>query len=177
MELGSILTVVVENLSRLLPVRATIIHSYEQGVRYRFGRDVALCRTGLHVYVGWGIESIESIECRVFPIELTSQSVVTQDDKSCCVSTTLLVEIEDYRLLIQQVKEDKFEETIVGMASSHVAQAVRMLIFSDLLDDMSYLREQIGEDLTDELAAIGVRLHDVFITDAIPAFHLRIVGQ
>ena len=71
---------------------ATIIWSYEQGVRFRFGHIKSTLGPGLHWQWPF-VDTIEVVDCRVTAVDLPHQSVWTEGKQCLTVSGIVLYHI------------------------------------------------------------------------------------
>lgn len=176
MDFGSLIPVLAENLAALLPARAEVIFSYEEGVRFTLGKQGSSLGPGLHWYLGWGMGDIQTIENTIKCLELEPQSCVTEDGAQVTVNTQALYSVSDYGKLLRTVNEDDYEEALTSLIAGNVTQAVRLLSFDDLLDDLAHLWNELEKELAPAMEEWGLTLHDVVVTDAVRAKHVRLIG-
>lgn len=110
-------------LVRWVPIRAKIVSTCEQGVRWRLGRAVQwINKPGLYWYIAW-IEEI-SVEA-VVPKEIETewQCVTTSDGKTRSFSVGC--QYETANLLLQQTQVDDFENSLSNLIGRIAATVMR----------------------------------------------------
>lgn len=149
MDFGNILPTVLENFTRLAPIR--IIHSYEQGVKFRFGKDIALLEAGVHVFVPF-FESIETDSTATRYIITPLQDLITKDNVLVSTSGSLSYSVYDFRK--HWVKLQDREDSLMNLTQRAIADSVTQFGFEDIKNSRSifeYQRDKTGSEFNSEI--------------------------
>jgi regulator of protease activity HflC (stomatin/prohibitin superfamily) len=138
MDLGNILPSIFENFARLVPVR--IVHSYEQGIRFRLGKDISQLDQGMYFF--WPFfESIEIESVANRFKETPLQDLVTKDNILVTVAGSFGYSIQSFRKY--WIKLQDHENSIENLGQRAIAWAIPRYSFESILDD---LRENSNGD-------------------------------
>lgn len=141
-----------------------IVHSYERGVRFWLGRDVALLEPGLHAYVPF-FGSIHAVSVVQDYIRLGNQNLTTRDGKPLLVSCNVRYEVTDLRAAFTQVQE--FPVSLADAARQALTAAIREYDYADLLPKQSELERDIKKKVNAVSKDWGVRVLNVGLADFI----------
>jgi len=136
------------------------VHSYEQGVKFRFGKDVALLEAGLH----WSWPLIESIQVETVTetvVSAASQVCTTSDDIAVIVDITASYYIEDLQKWSTSVED--FDTSLVETMQVELANAVRETDWEVLRGAHAVVCEEITETLQEKVEPWGVVVNRVGI--------------
>lgn len=165
-----------ENLGKLVPVK--IIKSYEQGVKFSDGRDVALLTTGWHWYVPFK-QHIEVLSTAEDVLDLVVQSITTKPDdqgraEEVTVSFVVSFRIVDARKLYVGLQD--YSENMERAARRYIHRRVRAWTYRELIDNQTQLEAGLKESLTKRFERWGVEITDVGFTDLTSARNYRVYG-
>lgn len=150
------------------------VHSYQQGVRFRCGKDVARCAPGVH-FAFWWFEEIMVVDVVEQSINLPTQSVTTHDNVAVTFSANILYEVEDARVMYTSVQD--FDDSLTAAAMNHLAQKVRAWSWDELVDGQRDLEKSLKGTLSTRAARWGVKITDVAFTDMARARVYRWYGD
>lgn len=190
----SIIAAVIENLSSLVPFRYTIVHSYETGVKFRFGKDINRCsvktgarfptihnywpylrwsaRTGFHFY--WAFESIEVLPCVEQPMDTAYQTVTLKDGKELTVNLAINFTIKNCRKYFVRVHE--FSESMENVCQQVVSSTLRELTYDKFIQQgQQDLEELLWEELEEKLFEWGVILNSLTLVNVSKSRSFRLL--
>jgi regulator of protease activity HflC (stomatin/prohibitin superfamily) len=171
-----IVGIVSENLGKLVPVK--IVHSYEQGVKFSDGLDVALLGPGWHWY--WPFKQrIEILSVAEDIIDCEVQSLTTKPDangnaEEVTISFVLTVKVADARKLYVGLQD--WAVNIERAARRYIHRRVRSWTYRELIDKQTDLEAGLKETLTKRFEKWGVEISDVGMTDLTSARNYRVYG-
>ena len=135
-----IATAIIQALSvlvRWIPVRAVVIHEYEQGVRWWRGRATRLITTsGIRWYVPW-IGDITTDSTVPQEVETNLQAIEDADGYGRSISFGLQYEI--FNLLHKETKVTDFDESLLNLVERLACEAIQ----SDDPDPLAYLLDEV----------------------------------
>jgi regulator of protease activity HflC (stomatin/prohibitin superfamily) len=151
-----------------------IVHSYQQGVRFRNGQDISLLRTGFYVF----IPVIESIELVVTAqdVEWTGvQSLMLMDGTEVTIDGKLLYRVRNARMYFVNVTE--FKTSLSGICEIHLARAVRKLAnLAELLEKQEEIETELKGVLSKAAFDWGVDVKDYGFANLTTAKASRMFG-
>jgi regulator of protease activity HflC (stomatin/prohibitin superfamily) len=151
-----------------------IVRSFEQGVRFRFGRDIA--RLGPGIYFNWWfVESIEIVTVVADVINLPTQTITCKDGKPVTFSANVEYEVEDARKMYCSVTN--FGDSLRNAAMGHLAKRVRDWTTADLADSQAELERSLRGTLTTYVRDWGVKIKEVRLTDMVAARAYRLFSD
>lgn len=165
----NVLAYIFDRLYLLWPFR--IVHSFQQGVRFWLGRDVAELQPGFYVFCPF-LGSIELVDVAQDVINLPVNSVTTQDGRSISFSANIVFEIANARK--KYVKVQDFGTSLDALASGHLAACVRGQLWETVQEDQDALEEEIKRRLQKAVTKWGVKIVAVHITDMVEARQYRL---
>ena len=153
MEYGNILSVVLENLSKLLPLR--MVYSYQQGLRWTLGRP------GQNLGPGWKfflplIESMDVIDLTVGSIDLHPQVIRTHDNKSCVIRSGLEYRIENARTYFLKIQDNDAVPTVRIVARGYIASQLSRHDYSEIWNNKEAIEASLTEKLLKKLTDWGI---------------------
>lgn len=154
MDFTNILSTAIANFTKLLPFRFVILHSYEQGVKFRFGHDINRCnhktgmripyiqfipyprlkrtyRTGIHFYWAW-IESIEVESIREQVRETYYQTIKSKDKVEATYSVAYAYYIQNVRKYWTTIED--FDESMDNLIQSYLTEFVGKTDYEQLTE-------------------------------------------
>ncbi len=163
---------IFNNLALLLPLR--VVNSYERGVRFRGGRDIAELEPGVHWFIP-GYEAIEIVNVAPETRNLPTQTVTTKDKVDVTFSANVCYKITDARKMFVSVQS--FDEAMIAFAMCHLATAVGDNTFASLLRNREQLESELAESLAAKVASWGADIEWVGFTDLTRAKAYRLFGD
>lgn len=138
--MSDLLRLVVDLFSLVWPLR--LVHQWERGVVYLFGRYAATVRPGCYVIVPWF--------CSVTPVSVVPHVYQTplQTVADLSFSASLVVQVIDPYLAHNTL--EKWDESVVELCAAGLSDAVRR----GEGDDLKRVRRRVNR----ELAPHGLRL-------------------
>lgn len=168
----NVLAYIFDRLYLLWPFR--IVHSYQQGVRFWLGRDVAELQPGFYMVCPF-LGSIEMVDVAQDVINLPVNSVTTQDGRSISFSANIVFEIASARK--KYVKVQDFATSLDALASGHLAACVRGQLWETLSAEQDSLEAEIKKRLQKAVRKWGVSIVAVHLTDMVEARQYRLFGD
>lgn len=195
MGLENIILIIIQNFTKLIPIRFAIIDSYQQGVKWFLGNPtkklssrtgwywprfkkkwpfIRFYRTGLHFY--WpGLQLITLQDTVPEVVNLPVQSLITMDEVGICVSGAAHYEIVDLHKYYTRVQD--FDDSFINMIMGMVERKVTTANFNDIRNGG---KKALCEFVMSEAGKIahrwGVNLIDFYITDMVKARSIRLFG-
>ena len=139
-----------------------IVKSFQQGIRFRNGRDVALLRPGVY-FAWWWFEEIEAVNVVPRVINLPSQTITTKDGKTVTFSANVEFHIENARAYYCAVYDA--DHSLRNAAMGHLARKIREWTLDELQTHQSDLERSLERTLTTYVKDWGVVIRDVRLTD------------
>lgn len=165
-----------ENFAKLIPVK--IVRSYQQGVKFSDGADVALLQSGWHWY--WPFkQAIEVVDTAEDVIDCQVQSLTTKLDDAArseevTLSFVITFRITDARKLYVGLQD--WQVNIERAARRYIHRRVRAWTYRELIDKQTQLESGLKETLTAKFEKWGVEITDVGLTDLTSARNYRVYG-
>lgn len=141
-----------------------IVYSYQRGVRFWLGRDVALLEPGLYMYVPF-FGHIETVTVVQDYVRLGNQNLTTKDGKPLLVSCNIRYEVTDARAAFTQVQE--FVASLSDAARQAFSSAVRDYEYADLLAKQADLERDCKTAINKVTQKWGVKVTNVGLADFI----------
>jgi regulator of protease activity HflC (stomatin/prohibitin superfamily) len=167
----TLVEILSNNILALLPVK--VIQSYERGVKFHLGRDVALLEPGLYFFIPF-VQSIEVVHVVPEVINLATQTVLTADGHPVTFSANIEFEIEDARAMFCKVQD--FQNSLANLAMNHLAQKIRAWTLSELNAGQKDLEKSLKDTMTTRVKKWGVVVLSVGITDLVTTKAYRLYG-
>jgi regulator of protease activity HflC (stomatin/prohibitin superfamily) len=142
-----------------------IVKSFEQGVRFRFGRDIELLSPGVY-FAWWWFEEIVTTAVVPCVINLPSQSICTSDRVGVTFSANIEYTIFDARAYYCRVTD--FDHSLRNAAMGHLARKIRDWSLEELATHQNELERSLERTLTTYIKEWGVTIRDVRLTDLVP---------
>lgn len=165
-----------DNFAKLVPVK--IVRSYQQGVKFSDGRDVALLGPGWHWY--WPFkQAIEVVDTAEDVIDCQVQSLTTKPDdatrsEEVTLSFVITFRITDARKLYVGLQD--WQTNIERAARRYIHRRVRSWSYQELIDKQTQLESGLKDTLTGKFDKWGVEITDVGLTDLTSARNYRVYG-
>lgn len=172
MALDTILASLLDNVVNVLPVK--IVHTYEQGVYFKKGKDIKLLRPGIHLHRPI-LDSIEKISTVPQTINLPTQSILTKDGEAVTCSSNLEYEIRNARKVWTRVQD--LDDSLHNTGMGYLARFTRQYPYAKLALSTEKLEEEIRENLNVKVKPWGVHVNEFYITDFVKAQQYRLFGD
>lgn len=160
------------NLLALLPFR--VVRSYQRGVRFRLGRDIALLSPGWWWFFPV-VESIEVVDVAPCVMNLPTQSVTTCDGRALSFSANIEYEIVNARKMYVRVQH--LDTSLSASAMGFLAETVRAQPWDALVAGQLALEGELRRTITKQARRWGVRIRRVHLTDFVTTRALRLYGD
>lgn len=146
-------------LQMLLDLRPyRVVFSYEQGVRWTFGRNPSALSPGIHICLPF-IHDVQVISVVDEFFELPVQSVITKDGELVCFSVVIGYRVVDPVKHYCEVTD--FQAASEGIASAHLAQRVREQSYQEVTQDLKTLETSLKTTLTTRVKGWGTEVFSV----------------
>lgn len=194
--LSTIVPDLISNITYLIPFRMEIIHTYEQGVKFRFGKDINRCnhrtgirffkfskrypwikrgnKTGVHFYWAF-LESIEVMPCKEITRETQYQTVLTKDGKEVSLSLAFTYEIFNVRWCWTRVTQ--FQDSMENRCQGTITEVISKMNFSEITQNQAKINKKIFDRLNQEVYDWGVKVTDVKLINTAPARSIRLLSN
>jgi regulator of protease activity HflC (stomatin/prohibitin superfamily) len=163
---------ILSRLEELWPL--VRVHSFQRGVKFRHGRDIALLEPGVH-FAFWWFEEIVLVTTCERTVNLPTQSMTTADDVAVTFSANVAYEVTDAREMYTKLSD--FEDSLNATAMVFLADKVRSKTWAELVSGQAELERQLREALTRRGKRWGVKFLDVGFTDMVKARVHRLYGD
>ena len=142
---------------------------WEQGIRVRWGKNVAMLTPGVHLKVPI-MDRVYVQGMRLRTADLGTQTVQTKDGKPRTVSAVLAYKIKDLRILFEAVQDA--EDTIVDLARASLAIEVEQ-------NGAAATAEELGKLTTRRLrlSQYGIEGGRVSLVDMVDARTYRLISD
>lgn len=162
MEYGNILGVVLENLSKLLPIRT--VYDYQQGLRWTFGQ------AGQNLKPGWKfflplIQSVDVIDVTTSSIDLLPQVIHTKDNKTCAVRSGLEYKIVSARDYFLRLQDNDAIPTIRIVARGYIASELSNCNYEDIWTKKNKIENILTEKLQQKVKDWGITAEKIHIAE------------
>ena len=174
MDMGMLIPTLLQNFTRLIPFQLVTIYSFQQGVKFRFGKDIRLLTQGLHFRWAF-IEDIMVLSTVLEVIDLGSQSLVTKDGQPVCVGGAIEYEIFDLRRMWTQVQD--FDSSVVTIAMGYATKYIESKTWDELHAANGGLGKSLVKELRPKLRGWGVKLKGFYLTDLAKVRNIRLLGM
>ena len=150
-----------------------IVRSYQRGIRFRLGIDVAEIQPGWY-FAWWVVEDVVVVNVVPDVLDLPVQSITAADGAEITVSANIAYEITDARAMFTKVQD--FQDSLSRIAMNHLAQKIRAWTWKELQDHQAELERSLKGTLTTRLARLGwgVEIIDVGLTDLVRCRQYRL---
>jgi regulator of protease activity HflC (stomatin/prohibitin superfamily) len=194
MDWTNILAGALENLLNLVPF--DIVHSYQQGVKFSGGQDVALLKhnngmrkwvvVGHKIGIHWHWPIVESIEVESTAmryVDTPYQDLTTVDDRSITVSASIGYSISNARRYWTALQDhaDSIVNMAKGVIASEIGDNTREEISTETkrrdLSGRSELENRILSSMRSEAETYGVKVRSFSFTDFTTVRTYRIIGN
>jgi regulator of protease activity HflC (stomatin/prohibitin superfamily) len=168
----TIVEAIANNVAILLPFR--IVHSYERGVKFRWGKDIATLEPGCHFFIP-GVESIEPINVVPETRNLPTQTAYTKDGKAITFSGNVCYRVNDPRKMYTSIQD--FDQSMTAFAMVHLAEHIAKRSLAVLRKDRLELESEIADTLSEKVAEWGAQIEWFGLTDIVESRAYRLFGD
>jgi regulator of protease activity HflC (stomatin/prohibitin superfamily) len=110
-------------LVRWIPIRFAMVHVYENGVRFWFGKDTKLLtKPGMYAYIPWVSDIVTE---SVVPQEVETNEQCITDDKHMARTFTIGMQYEVPDLRAKLTKVDDFNDSFLNLVERVAAKVMR----------------------------------------------------
>jgi len=162
MELGNILTTVLENLAKLLPVR--IVKENEQAVRWTLGKAGPNLDAGWYLFVPLA-QSIDIVNITIGPLELHEQLVGTEDKQQCTIVSGLVWKVNDARKYLIHIGDEDSARNLYIVARGVISEVIRPKQYDLLRTDQNRVERDITDRLRNKVKEWGMYIERVHISE------------
>lgn len=162
--LDNFVDAIISNLADLMPF--VVVHSYEEGVRWTWGRNPLPLAPGIHRR-DWIRHSTEVLGVCDDTLTLPVQCIITKDEKSVCFRVVVGYRVKDIVKHCCNVQD--FVESTKALAMGHLAARVREEPLSKLIEDLSKLEKSLKGTLETKFKDWGTEVFMVSFVDFIEA--------
>ncbi len=173
-DVGSILPALLENFARLSPIRAMIIHEYERGVMFSYGRFRKVLPPGLHWYWNWW-QSICDLVTVTQCVESQRLVVTTRDHKSIVVSVAVQYSIDNPAAYYLKVQD--FDKSFLNMVEGECSRVAATKESDEILTDPAAFGKTIAEYAGRVSSAWGCHIEAVSLPNLAATRVFRLVGD
>lgn len=155
----------------LWPLR--VVRSYQQGVRFWWGRDTKELGPGVYAFLPF-FGDIEIVTVVPDVLDMGVHSITTTDNRKVTFSANIAYEIVSARLMWTKVQD--FETSLQRIAEGHLATKIRDWSYDDLITGQKELERSLRGTLETRAKKWGVLVIDVWITDLVECKQFRLFG-
>lgn len=178
MDFTNILSTLIANFTKLLPIRFAMVHSYEQGVKFRFGNDINRCnhktgmrlwypvlfplprlrktsKTGIHFYWAW-IEDIEIESIREQVRETYYQTIKSKDDIEATYSVAYAYHIKNVKKYWVTIED--FDESMDNLIQSYLTEFVGKVQYTTMTKSPVKFSDKMMESINKKTCHWGVKV-------------------
>lgn len=170
MTLENILTTIIENFVNLVPIRK--VHSYQQGVKFSWGKDVKLLKTGVYAYFPF-FQSIEVEETVLQVVDTDYQSLMTKDQIPVTLSTSVAYKINDARKYWTSIQSQ--DDSIINITKGTIARQIHKHNYSAIHKNPNELEKETKKELQKNVKNWGIHIKDLFLADFIKTKNYRFI--
>jgi len=155
----NIISTFFEYIEQLIPVK--IIHSYEQGVRWTFGKPGPILKQGIKFFFPF-LQSIDTLPTTLSPAQF-EVDILTIDGIECTCRIGMEYYIQNIITLYSKVQEGEIAEglpTLSVIASGLAASVLSSYTYQALWTD----KEKVEEEIADECNAV-FKTKGIFVED------------
>lgn len=154
--MGQLFSLILEHLYALWPVR--IIDADCQGVRFTFGKRVALLQPGLHYFCP-GLQEIEKWVVVYQSLDCGLQALETKDGTAISLSINVDYEIRD--AVLMRTKFQNFDATLKNIARGIIGEWIIGATYDDLKNRVDDLMTNLKTELARKVYGSGVKIKEV----------------
>jgi regulator of protease activity HflC (stomatin/prohibitin superfamily) len=162
----------VNNVFALFPVKK--IHSYERGVRFWWGKDVAELKAGIYLYVPY-FGSIEVVDIQQQTHNLVSQSMTSKDLLPITFSCNLTYRVKNARKNFTVVHN--FDSSLENVVMMVAADEAAKRSWKELVSHREEIEAIILDRINETVKKWGAVVDSFAFTDLVTARQYRIFGD
>lgn len=167
------LTALIETIVKIIPLR--MIHSYEQGIRWTFGRPGKILRAGLHPFI-WGIQSIDKIDTTCTSHEIENH-IRTGDGRSVRVTCSYEYRVADVLDFSTKLEDTEWTEncpTLRRIAKGLLATNLCNFKYPEIWEDKEEIEEELLAELDTWAKRRGLCIVNLYISECVPTVNIRL---
>lgn len=158
-----ILNNIFQHIMDLIPFR--IIHSYEQGVRWSFGKPGPILKSGIHFFIPF-LQSIDTLPTTLSPAQFEID-VRTIDEYECTCRIGMEYRVVDIKTLYSKIQEGEIAEglpTLSVIAAGLAASILSNYTYQKIWRDKEKLEEEIADECNAVFKTKGIFVEDMRIS-------------
>ena len=138
------------------------INEYERGVKFRFGKFVAIMNPGWRIVLPV-IESYQKVDMRVKTVDVPSQEAMTRDNVSCHINAVLFYKIANADSAI--LKVENYNYAVSQLSQTTMRNVVGEATLDELLSKREKISEKIRSIVDIETDPWGIKVVNVNVKD------------
>lgn len=175
MDLGSILPTILENLSKLLPVR--MIDDNQQGIRRTWGKSYGPYEAGPRFFIPL-VQSIEIYGTTDGPIDFGSQPLSLAKNGTITVKSGLIYRIENAFLYAKELGDEDGAAAVCTVGRGIVAEKLCVIEnLEEIRRKKSELETVITLAINEKIQKWGLTARDYSISELAATQHYSITGE
>jgi len=174
LDLGSILPSLLENITRLLPVRLTFVRPYERGVKFSCGKHVTVLEPGVHAFWNYW-QDVESVSVALQCVESQKLALTTKDGKTVVLSIAVQYSIADAQAYWTAVQD--FDQSLLNMIEGEVSRVVYKKTADEIIADPQRFGDAVNTVASRTAKKWGCEIHNVSLPNLAVAKVIRLVGD
>ena len=158
-----ILNTLLEQITQLIPFR--IVHTYEQGVRWTFGKPGPIFKSGIRFFFPF-LQSIDTLPTTLSPAQFEID-IRTVDEYECTCRIGMEYYIKNIITLYSKVQEGEIAEglpTLSVIASGLAASVLSSYTYRGLWSDKEKIEEEIADECNAVFESKGIFVEDMRIS-------------
>ena len=171
MALDQVLSMLIANVTKLIPLRFHMVYDFQQGIHFWMGKAKKQLKPGLHVTVPF-VGDIVALTTVEQVVETEHITVMTSDRKSATLSLAVAYQIED--LIKYFTKVQDFDQSLLNVAEREVNAAVAKRRASEVMEQRDAILEEVEEAVRTKASEWGTNVLNIgFVNFAVvPALRL-----
>ncbi|MEK6839444.1 MAG: SPFH domain-containing protein [Nanoarchaeota archaeon] len=175
MDFGSILPTILENLSKLLPVR--MIDDNQQGIRRTWGKSCGPYEAGPLFFIPL-VQSIESYGITDGPIDFGSQPLSLAKNGTITVKSGLIYRIHNAFLYAKELGDEDSAAAVCTVGRGIVAEKLCVIdTLEEIRTKKSKLEEEIARAINKRIETWGLTAREYYISELALTQHYSITGE
>lgn len=154
-----IVEAILENLKQLIPI--AFVKSYQGGIRFRRGVDVAELKPGMHWFAPF-FEEIVVVNIQEQGLDLPMQTATTADGIEITFDANVFYQILSVRKVYMGLQD--FDHWVSRKAAGHLNRKIRERTYDALKSEQTKLEASLKDTLQTRVRDYGVEIVAVEIT-------------
>ncbi|MCX8190407.1 MAG: slipin family protein [Candidatus Diapherotrites archaeon] len=159
----------------IILVSIKIVHQYERGVRFTFGKYSGIMEPGLNIVFPI-IQSWERVDIRTRVIDVPRQDTMTKDNVSAVINAVVYYRVSNPILAILEIKQ--YHYAVSQLAQTTMREAIGEVNLDELLTQRDKIAKRIGEILDRVTDPWGIKVESVDLKEIIlPESLVRVISK